>query len=235
MRRAVMAVIALVAAVAMAENSEEDAEIKALIVGSECYIDNSRASERMYNNARMRCGDDSNRFARLLFELAQTNDTRLADRMIEFLGFHGTSAQLPFLYSMATNEQHGATAVKSILRLEGVTSNSVSISARYLFSTNCGQRTRYEVCNCLISQLAKSRGDQLDAEGVALRFMSDCNIYHDWLDAAMMRANPAYSQSKRRLRVLRAISLRETDANDLLYVTNAINELVAYPEADLPE
>ena len=212
-----------------------DDQVRTLVMRSGQVIDNSWRARRMFACAQELCEEDTNRFARILCELAQTNDVRIADRMIGCLGWCGTPVQLPFLYSMATNEQHGATAVKSILRLEGVTSNSVSISARYLFSTNYGQRARYEVCDCLISQLAKSRGDQLDAEGVALRFMSDCNIYHDWLDAAMMRANPAYSQSKRRLRVLRAISLRETDANDLLYVTNAINELVAYPEADLPE
>lgn len=212
-----------------------DDQVRTLVMRSGQVIDNSWRARRMFACAQELCEEDTNRFARILCELAQTNDVRIADRMIGCLGWCGTPVQLPFLYSMATNEQHGATAVKSILRLEGVTSNSVSISARYLFSTNYGQRARYEVCDCLISQLAKSRGDRPVAEGVALRFMSDCNIYHDWLDAAMMRANPAYSQSKRRLRVLRAISLRETDANDLLYVTNAINELVAYPEADLPE
>ena len=212
-----------------------DDQVRTLVMRSGQVIDNSWRARRMFACAQELCEEDTNRFARILCELAQTNDVRIADRMIGCLGWCGTPAQLPFLYSMATNEQHGATAVKSILRLEGVTSNSVSISARYLFSTNYGQRARYEVCDCLISQLAKSRGDRPVAEGVALRFMSDCNIYHDWLDAAMMRANPAYSQSKRRLRVLRAISLRETDANDLLYVTNAINELVAYPEVDLPE
>ena len=235
--KAILAVVmALVAQAGFAvEDDMSDAKIKRMLVGSNCYIDNPDAAERMFQNARRRCCGDTNRFARLICEVAQTNDAWIAEDMIRCLGVYGTPAQLPFLYSMATNEQHGATAVKSILRLEGVTSNSVSISARYLFSTNYGQRARYEVCDCLISQLAKSRGDRPVAEGVALRFMSDCNIYHDWLDAAMMRANPAYSQSKRRLRVLRAISLRETDANDLLYVTNAINELVAYPEVDLPE
>ena len=234
MKRFLIAVVALASAVANSEEVSDD-RIKSMIIGSESYIDNSRAAERLYNNARRRCGDDTNRFARILCELAQTDDKHIADRMIYRLGWHGTTAQLPFLYSMATNEQHGATAVKSILRLEGVTSNSVATASRYLFSTNYRHRARYEICDCLVSQLAKTQVNRSQAERVVLRFLSDYNIYHDWLDAAMKRTDPTYSQSKRRLSVLRAISLRETDAKDLSYVTNAINELVAYPESDLPE
>ena len=65
--------------------------------------------------------------------------------------------------------------------------------------------------------------------------MSSQNVYHDWLDAGLVRADPSFRRSKRRLRALRAIAVRETDQRDLAYVTNAIAELVAYPEADLPE
>ena len=235
--KAILAVVmALVAQANFAADDDfSDAKVKRMLVGSNCYIDNPDAAERMLQNARRRCCGDTNRFARLICEVAQTNDAWIAEDMIRCLGVYGTSAQLPFLYSMATNEQHGATAVKSILRLEGVTSNSVATASRYLFSTNYRHRARYEICDCLVSQLAKTQANRSQAERVVLRFLSDYNIYHDWLDAAMKRTDPTYSQSKRRLSVLRAISLRETDAKDLSYITNAINELVAYPEADLPE
>ena len=235
--KAILAVVmALVAQTDFAvEDDISDAKIKRMLVGSNCYIDNPDAAERMFQNARRRCGGDTNRFARLIYEVAQTNDAWIAEDMIRCLGVYGTSAQLPFLYSMASNEQHGATAVKSILRLEGVTSNSVATASRYLFSTNYRHRARYEICDSLVSQLAKTQANRSQAERVVLRFLSDYNIYHDWLDSAMKRADPTYSQSKRRLSVLRAISLRETDAKDLFYVTNAINGLLAYPEADLPE
>ena len=236
MKAILVVVMVLVAQTDFAvEDDISDAKIKRMLVGSNCYIDNPDAAERMFQNAWRRCGGDTNRFARLICEVAQTNDAWIAEDMINCLGWHGTPAQLPFLYSMATNEQHGATAVKSILRLEGVTSNSVATASRYLFSTNYRHRARYEICDCLVSQLAKTQVNRSQVERVVLRFLSDYNIYHDWLDAAMKRTDPTYSQSKRRLSVLRAISLRETDAKDLSYITNAINELVAYPEADLPE
>ena len=92
-RNAMFAFLALATAlVCSAEDDNSDEKIKRMIVDSESYIDNSRASERMYNNARMRCAGDTNRFARLLYELAQTNNVYLSDRMISMLGFDGTSA-----------------------------------------------------------------------------------------------------------------------------------------------
>lgn len=217
------------------DDDMSDEKIKRMIVSSNCYIDNPDAAERMFMNARQRCCGDTNRFARLLFEVAQTDNERIAEDMIRCLGWYGTSAQLPFLYSMATNAQYGASAVKSVLRLEGVTSNSVALAERYLFETNYRHRVRYEVCDGLISQLAKASDGRKYAENVVVRFLSDQNIYHDWLDGAMKRAIPSYAQSKRRLSVLRSVSRRTVDAHDLAYVTNAINELVAYPEANLPE
>ena len=63
---------------------------------------------------------DTNRLARLICELAQTNDSRIATMMIMALGEYGTPAQLPFLYSCATNAVLAKTAVKSVLHAEGV-------------------------------------------------------------------------------------------------------------------
>ena len=40
---------------------------------------------------------DTNRLARLIAELAQTNDVELSSQMVETLGEYGTVEQLPFL------------------------------------------------------------------------------------------------------------------------------------------
>ena len=131
----------------MARAEAGDDWIKDMVIVSGQFIHGGEPARRMFENAKSQCEGDTNRFARLLCELAQTNDVRIADRMIRCLGRHGTSAQLPFLYSMATNEQHGATAVKSILRLEGVTSNSSDVTGMYLSMTNIIQRDRSEICS----------------------------------------------------------------------------------------
>ena len=58
---------------------------------------------------------DTNRLARLICELAQTNDVNITEMMIESLGEYGTSAQLPFLYSCATNPVLGKTPIPDVL------------------------------------------------------------------------------------------------------------------------
>ena len=238
-RNAMLAILALATAfVCSAEDDNSDEKIKRLIVGSNFYIDNPDASYRMFMNARRRCGTDTNRFARLLAEVAQTNNNWVAQDAISSLGVYGTSAQLPFLYSMATNEQHGATAVKSILRLEGVTSNSVDVTGMYLSMTNIIQRDRSEICSFFfnavktsdVSAALKERG-----ECVALRYAGTANLYFRRMDEAMISTEPAYRLSKRRLAVLRSAYGLGVSQYQIAYVTNAINELVAYPEADLPE
>ncbi len=71
-------------------------------------------------------GCDTNRYARVLCELAgeNTNQTRCA---IALLGVYKTPQSLPFLYSYATNAEYGAYAMKAIFDIEGVTSSSISV------------------------------------------------------------------------------------------------------------
>ena len=232
------AILALAAAfVCPAEDDNSDEKIKRMIVDSESYIDNSRASERMYNNARMRCAGDTNRFARLLYELAQTNNVYLSDRMISMLGFDGTSAQLPFLYSMATNELHGATAVKSILRLEGVTSNSLAVADRCLSNKTIKEPERLDVCRTIVDlafAVTTPTNDQVRALSYVHCHARTCD-YPAGLDQSLLRHDPSYRLSRRRLSILRDVYVHGVDQWDIGYVTNAINELVAYPEANLPE
>ena len=239
-RNAIFAFLTLaVASVCIAEDDNSDEKIKSMIVDSESYIDNSRASERMYNNARMRCAGDTNRFARLLYELAQTNNVYLSDRMISMLGFDGTSAQLPFLYSMATNEQHGVSAVKSILQLEGVTSNSLEVADRCLSMTNVQARMEREnLCLFMLDGFANAHsnsGVRNDVERCVLCFARRSGLYNEHFDGCLSVRIPGYQFSKRRLNVLRDAERNMIIRFNKAFITNAINELVSYPEADLPE
>ena len=238
-RNAMVAILALATAfVCSAEDDNSDEKIKRLIVGSNFYIDNPDASYRMFMNARRRCGTDTNRFARLLAEVAQTNNNWVAQDAISSLGVYGTSAQLPFLYSMATNEQHGATAVKSILRLEGVTSNSVDVTGMYLSMTNVDFEYRADACKALLRAAVPScvtTGICQMARNCALRYARSANRYVMDVDAVFIETDSTYRNSKRRLAVLRSAYELGVSQYQIAYVTNAINELVAYPEADLPE
>ena len=222
----------------MARAEAGDDWIKDMVIVSGQFIHGGEPARRMFENAKSQCEGDTNRFARLLCELAQTNDVRIADRMIRCLGRHGTTAQLPFLYSMATNEQHGATAVKSILRLEGVTSNSVDVTGMYLSMTNVDFEYRADACKALLRAAVPScvtTGICQMARECALRYARSANRYVMDVDAVFIETDSTYRNSKRRLAVLRSAYELGVSQYQIAYVTNAINELVAYPEADLPE
>ena len=222
----------------MARAEAGDDWIKDMVIVSGQFIHGGEPARRMFENAKSQCEGDTNRFARLLCELAQTNDVRIADRMIRCLGRHGTTAQLPFLYSMATNEQHGVSAVKSILRLEGVTSNSVDVTGMYLSMTNVDFEYRADACKALLRAAAPScvtTGICQMARNCALRYARSANRYVMDVDAVFIETDSTYRNSKRRLAVLRSAYELGVSQYQIAYVTNAINELVAYPEADLPE
>lgn len=233
-----MLLVAIVAVGAMFCHAATDEQIKHSLFVSNCYVDDADAALEELRYARQLCGADSNRFARLICEVAHTNNARVVRGMISDLGTYGTSAQLPFLYSQISNTTHGVEAVRSILKIEGVTSNSVAMVDGYLSNTNNTNRNRYYVCSDFVVK-AFTQDISVDlhtsASMVYFRFMKDDNIFNDWLDETMKSVDSTYVHSKRRLAVMRAARARTTDPEDLNYITNAINELVAYPEADLPD
>lgn len=218
--------------------SATDDEIRRCLVRSMLYIDNVNGARQDFRYARELCGEDTNRFARLLCELAHTNDSWIAGGMIRSLGGYGTSEQLPFLYSQVSNTAYGADAVRSILRIEGVTSNSVAIVDSYLSNTNIYPRERSELCGMFFANVMSTNlSSELrrSVEEVSLRYARSSNMYFRRMDRAMTVACPSYENSKRRLAVLRSVYQLGVSEYQIAYVTNAINELVAYPEADLPE
>ena len=240
-KRLAVAVMAVFIADAMADTPEHsDAEIKAQFV----FAGRCRHAEDIdsnYDYAFHMAADDTNRYARVLSELAQenTNQTR---RVIRMLGLYKTNQSLPFLYSYATNAQYGADALKSVFAIEGVTSNSVAVMQGYLSLTNTltnGQsHDRSMLCQDLLNKVFSSAElDQFRPSCLSMMidFAQYRNSGHVSLDGSIQAVDPSYHASKRRLAVLRAAQSRCGNSFQLDYVTNAINELVAYPEANLPD
>ena len=187
-------------------------------------------------------GVDTNRLARILVEVAQTNNAWYSEMAMRELVKYGSAEQLPFLYSCATNPAIGDLAVKTVLRIEGITSNSVSSAQRYFALTNVPDsvdRSRTSICADLITLSGLDGVDaswRSNAMEVAAHFIAapDCNAY--WLDRLLLERDASYQHSKRRLANLRNSVAYATQWNFIYnYVTNAINELVAYPEANLPD
>ena len=70
---------------------------------------------------------------------------------------------------------------------------------------------------------------------IVREFAADINTSNSIVDEALVAADSTYRYSKRRLAVMRSAYPRCFNEYQTNYVTNAINELVAYPEANLPD
>ena len=184
---------------------------------------------------------DTNRFARVLRELAVEN-TNQTERVVQSLRQYKTPQSLPFLYAYATNATYGADALKAIFAIEGVTSNSLASMQGYLSLTNAltiGQsHDRSMLCKDLLNRVfssAELEHFQSGCLSMMIDFAQNRNFGHISLDSSIQAVDPSYHTSQRRLGVLRAAQNRCGNSFQLNYVTNAINELVAYPEAELPD
>jgi len=216
-----------------------DAEVKTQIVWTVRlrHLEDVRNSMK---RAEMMTEYDTNRFARILRELA-VEDENQTGKSIRRLRFYRTPESLPFLYAYSTNALYGADAMKAIFAIEGVTSNSVAAAEVFFSQTNIASRlvqTRDDACIKMVN-LAGTTDVEPDVREramlVARNFAANLNECHQWLDEALIESDPSYRYSKRRLWVFRGASARGVNQYSSSYVTNAINELVAYPEANLPD
>ena len=240
-KRLAVAVMAAFIADAVADApAHSDEEIKAQFVfAGMCR--HAEDIESNYDYAFRMADNDTNRYARVLSELAQET-AKQTRRVIHMLGLYKTNQSLPFLYSYATNATYGSYALKSIFAIEGVTSNSVAVMQGYLAITNAFTQqmdyNRSDVCEWLLKEVSTSPNLAYLKPAcltAAVDYAQNVSIMHKSLDEAICAADPTYQHSKRRLAVLRSAQNRCWNQMLTTFVTNAINELVAYPEANLPD
>ena len=185
---------------------------------------------------------NTNRMMRLLSELVQTNDEWYCTRSMMQYGKYAGVSELPFLYSCATNPLCGHCALKSIFRIEGVNSNSLSAVKRYLSMTNGftvdNNKERGRFAEKFLQMIFSS--DEFsqyrnEAFGMVYNYGKDLNILHVSIDESLMSADDAYKNSKRRLDAMR--NSRSRCISDFLtnYVEGVIKELEKYPEEKLAD
>ena len=175
---------------------------------------------------------DTNRLLRLLSDLIKTNDEWICTRSMWQYGKYATKSELPFLYSCATNWFRGEYAMSAILRIEGVTTNSLSVMENFLSLTNIassGLQRRDEICCDFIRHewARTTEEDELrkSVKDVVYKYAAHDNQCHEWLDKALMKGDDTYRYSQRRLNVFTSITNRWINPYSYNYVTNAIKEL----------
>ena len=185
------------------------------------------------------CEGDTNRYLRIAKETA-TNNPKFSNMAIALVEEYGGVDDVPFLYQYTNSTEYISGALEVVLKLSGLTEESVAAASAYIAGTNS-----YRVLDQEVVAKALFRAAANPSAPASLRTIASSNALHfasnssggvlEYNDIGFMNADPSYKYSKRRLDVLRAVLPRCRTDNTINYVTNAINELVAYPEANLPD
>ena len=175
---------------------------------------------------------NTNRLLRILSDMVKTNDEWICTQTMFEYSKYATKSELPFLYSCATNWFRGEYAMSAILRIEGVTTNSLSVMENFLSLTNIassGLQRRDEICCDFIRHewARTTEEDELrkSVKDVVYKYAAHDNQCHEWLDKALMKGDDTYRYSQRRLNVFTSITNRWINPYSYNYVTNAIKEL----------
>ena len=185
---------------------------------------------------------DTNRMLRLLSELVQTNDEWYCSRSMTQYGKYARVSELPFLYSCATNPLCGHCALKSIFRIDGLSTNALSALERYLSLTNnlsmkfdCERfyLCAYFVDNYWNSDLCVQHHQYL--KDLFYRYSRNISTAHINKDKLLQRIDDKYALSKRRLSMMRELQGRELNEWQTNYVEGVIKELEKYPTESLSE
>ena len=184
------------------------------------------------------CRNDTNRYVRVAKETASTNDSVMA-MAVRIVRQHGGAQDVPFLYACTNNRTCVASALTAILQLGGLTQEAVDAASAYIAGTNT-----YHVMDRNDVACELFRAAAVSSTGVNLKDIAASNALHfagssadvDYNDMGFRASDPSYKYSKRRLCVLRSVlPLCQGHEGLMNYATNAINELVAYPESALPD
>ena len=185
---------------------------------------------------------NTNRLLRLLSDLIKTNDEWICTRSMWQYGKYATKSELPFLYSCATNSMCGDRALHAILKIEGVTTNSLQALDCYMSLTNAvavGNNTdRLYVCRDFFYSVKRNEslyGYKPRLQEIVLNFARQKKSKFVNSDRLLCEMDESYVNSKRRLSSMRiavAHGLNEMQTN---YVHSVIRSLEAFPEEDLPD
>ena len=217
-----------------------DAQLRHILERATRYEDNPRASWGEVRYAIQEAGGNSNRVVSLMKQLIVEGTQR--DGTTRFylseIGKYGTSADLPFLYSKVAETNFCASATEAILRIEGLTTNSlVRITSLLPDSPRGNKQSAIAWCRILdvVTKCQSGEPIRMFALSNAVQFISRQTESADWLDRGLIRIEPSYRMSKRRLAMLRSVQALGVGDWQTNYVFQAIRELESYPEADLPE
>ena len=156
--------------------------------------------------------------------------------MLRRLGEFGTTNSLPFLYECATNPVVGYEAVLASVKISGITEDNIDAIDGFLSLGDVSISDRVSAIEHISKEpavLSASIACRTNLAAHAIGFAHGAYVWTKAMDESVIRLDPTYRYSRRRLGVMR--SLQNLPLNDYAtnHVESVINELVAYPESAL--
>ena len=231
MNRIRLIVTAAVVIGAMSVHAATDEVAKYWIEKAYRYRHAEDQDETMNMVLRADCADDTNRFLRLVKEVAHSN-TNLTCVMIGQVIQYGSAADLPLLYEDVSDESLGDAALHGIFKIDGINTNTLMAVRQYLSLPEQGRgRCDEDVCGELLRYAMQPQTTE-EARQMAKECIHDFALVDtngvQWLDCIINYQLPDYRYSTNRLEVMRSVLAHGPKANQYDYVTNAIHEIEAH-------
>ena len=240
MNKCLLTIVASVMCASFARADVADTRLLETLERAVSFIDNPDGGPGEVQYAIELTGNDTNRVVSLMKQLVDEGTKRKGALRfyISEIGKYGTSSDLPFLYQKVTTADFCASATEAILRIEGLTTNSLTqIMSSLPDSPRGNKKSAYAWCRILdvVTKCPSGEPIRTFALSNAVQFVSRQTESADWLDRGLIRIEPPYRMSKRRLAALRSVQSLGVGEWQTNYIAQAIRELEAYPEANLPE
>jgi len=238
MSKFMMMICCVCAHVVMADIT--DIQLREILERAVSYIDDPDGGPCEVQYAIQVSGGDTNRVVSMMKQLIDEGTRRdgISRFYISQIGRYGTTSDLPFLYQRVATSNLCVDAVDALLKIEGISTGSVSRVCALLESGNPTNRYVASAWITLAAEVREKCADPIASHLVlsnVIEYASRQNVYADMIDRSIMRLDPGYRMSRRRLAAMRAITSLGVHPSRTNYVNSVIHELESYPEANLPE
>ena len=232
---AITTVFVLACASSFAEQQPiTDKEIKAAFLSATAPAFCGNRAMGAYKHAIELCQGDDRRIARIAKEIAVEHTNRVPWAISALIN-HGSSEDVPFLFSYKNDLNFAAQAVSAVILIGGITSNSVELANDIMYRKLEREHDRYDICSALAYAAKRdevSAADKRLSISSLKRYSRTIPATALWADEFLLSLDPDYETSDDRKALLREVAERRVNDYQIDYATNALKRIDARIQAE---
>ena len=222
-----VALLTMVVSAPLLASNFDDATIKESLAKSVRYL-HSDMTDYVQSSALEGCDYDTNRFLRLVKEVAQEY-ANVTWSMLLLIGKYGTTNDLDFASAYLKSADAGRGAVGAYYGICGLSSNYVSSVVEFVaedsHASNEDKLLEIELLMSAFRRGEAAQSLQDYAHNVAIGFAVSATNNICAIDRRILPFYPSYSNSVERLTILTNAVARGVNEYELRYLTNAIHHI----------